>query len=277
MRRSGSPRRSSDSIPRRASRWRDIAVIFRKNKDMALIRDALQALDVPVEVGSLGGLLDLPDVADLHAWLRTIERPGDSIALARLLLGPAYRLGLRDIAALSRWIKPQSLPARRRSGPGLAAGRGDRPTRGNRGLQRRGPRPAAVVPHASIAASSSLLRAPHWWTCAAISSTRPGCGTRSRLAEPGPALTARVNLYRFLDLAEEWSPLRGRPTLPGLPCLSRPHRQREISHRARHCQRGNRGRRRAADHPPRQRAGMGDGVSSRSHRRGIPGQGRRDG
>ena len=87
--------------------WRDIAVVFRKNKDMALVRDALQALGVPVEVGSLGGLLDLPDVADLHAWLRTIERPGDSIAPARILLGPRYRLGLADIAPLTTWIKPQ--------------------------------------------------------------------------------------------------------------------------------------------------------------------------
>ncbi len=85
--------------------WRDIAVIFRKNKDMALVRDALQAMEVPVEVGSLGGLLDLPDVADLHAWLRTIERPGDSVALARLLLGPGYRLGLGDIAALTGWVR----------------------------------------------------------------------------------------------------------------------------------------------------------------------------
>ena len=86
--------------------WRDIAVVFRRNKDMALVRDALQAQGVPVEVGSLGGLLDLPDVADLHAWLRTIERPGDSIALARILLGPRYRLGLADIAPLTSWIKP---------------------------------------------------------------------------------------------------------------------------------------------------------------------------
>ncbi len=32
--------------------------------------------------------------------------------------------------------------------------------------------------------------------------------------EPSGRLSARLNLYRFLDLAEEWSPLGGRPSLP---------------------------------------------------------------
>ncbi|MDX2343518.1 MAG: ATP-dependent DNA helicase, partial [Acidimicrobiia bacterium] len=192
--------------------WRDVAVIFRKNRDMALIRDALQALDVPVEVGSLGGLLDLPDVADLHAWLRTIERPGDSIALARLLLGPSYRLGMRDIAALSRWIKPNR------------AQLGDDPdvgwplveaidqleeiddiapeTRARlmafRTLYRR---------FLELAQGTSLVD-----LCRHILDAT-GMWSEVEARSPGPALTARVNLYRFLDLAEEWSPLRGRPTL----------------------------------------------------------------
>ena len=192
--------------------WRDVAVIFRKNRDMALIRDALQALDVPVEVGSLGGLLDLPDVADLHAWLRTIERPGDSIALARLLLGPSYRLGMRDIAALSRWIKPNR------------AQLGDDPDLGwplveaidqleeiddiapetrarlmaFRTLYRR---------FLELAQGTSLVD-----LCRHILDAT-GMWSEVEARSPGPALTARVNLYRFLDLAEEWSPLRGRPTL----------------------------------------------------------------
>lgn len=193
-------------------KWRDVAVIFRKNGDMALVRDALQALDIPVEVGSLGGLLELPDVADLHAWLRTIERPGDSIALARLLLGPTYRLGLRDIATLSNWIKPQR------------ALLGDDPDLGwplveaidqleeiddlspvarqrlvaFRKLYRR---------FLELAQGSSLVD-----LCRHILD-ETGMWNEVEAREPGAALTARVNLYRFLDLAEEWSPLRGRPTL----------------------------------------------------------------
>jgi DNA helicase-2/ATP-dependent DNA helicase PcrA len=192
--------------------WRDIAVVFRKNKDMALIRDALQAAEIPVEVGSLGGLLDLPDVADLHAWLRTIEQPGDSIALGRLLLGPSYRLGLRDIAALSAWIKPN----RERLGDDPehgwplveaidqleAIGGLDTEPRSRllsfRKLYRR---------FLELAQSTSLVD-----LCRYILD-ETGMWNEVEAREPGPALTARVNLYRFLDLAEEWSPLRGRPTL----------------------------------------------------------------
>ncbi|MCP4308007.1 MAG: ATP-dependent helicase [bacterium] len=192
--------------------WRDIAVVFRKNKDMALIRDALQALDVPVEVGSLGGLLELPDVADLHAWLRTIERPGDSVALARLLLGPSYRLGLRDIAALSRWIKPNR------------AQLGDDPDLGwplveaiDQLEEIDDISPEARTRLASfrrlyrrfleLAQGTSLVD-----LCRHILD-ETGMWNEVEAQAPGPALTARVNLYRFLDLAEEWSPLRGRPTL----------------------------------------------------------------
>ena len=192
--------------------WRDMAVIFRKNGDMALVRDALQAMDVPVEVGSLGGLLELPDVADLHAWLRTIERPGDSIALARLLLGPTYRLGLSDIAALSNWIKPQR------------ALLGDDPDSGwplveaiDQLEEIDGIRPAArnrlqafrrhYRRFLELAQGSSLVD-----LCRRILD-ETGIWNEVEARDAGAALTARVNLYRFLDLAEEWSPLRGRPTL----------------------------------------------------------------
>lgn len=192
--------------------WRDMAVIFRKNKDMALIRDALQALGVPVEVGSLGGLLELPDVADLHAWLRTVERPGDSIALARLLLGPRYRLGFSDLAALSSWIKPHRTQL------------GDDPDTG-------WPLVEAIdqleeVEGLTDDARSRLLSFRSFYRrflelaqgtslvdlCRHILD-ETGMWNEVEARDSGPALTARVNLYRFLDLAEEWSPLRGRPTL----------------------------------------------------------------
>lgn len=192
--------------------WKDIAVIFRKNGDMALVRDALQALEVPVEVGSLGGLLDLPEVADLHAWLRTIERPGDSIALARILLGPAYRLGLSDIAPLTGWIKPKR--ALLGEDPDLGwplveavdrleeiDGLGPEARRrllSFRRLYRR---------FLELAQGASLVD-----LCRHILD-ETGVWNEVEARDPASALTARVNLFRFLDLAEQWSPLRGRPTL----------------------------------------------------------------
>ena len=192
--------------------WRDVAVIFRKNGDMALIRDALQALDVPVEVGSLGGLLDLPDVADLHAWLRTIDRPGDSIALARLLLGSGYRLGLRDIAMLSKWIRPKR--ALLGDDPDLGWPLVEaidqlediedlRPEARSRLLSFR----RLYRRFLELAQGASLVD-----LCRHIID-ETGMWNEVEAREAGASLTARVNLYRFLDLAEEWSPLRGRPTL----------------------------------------------------------------
>jgi DNA helicase-2/ATP-dependent DNA helicase PcrA len=192
--------------------WRDIAVIFRKNHDMGLVRDALQALDVPVEVASLGGLLDLPEVADLYAWLRTVDRPGDSVALARLLLGPAYRLGLQDLAKLSNWIRPNrtllgddpdlgwplvEAVDQLEEVRGLGAQARSR-LRSFRTLYRR---------FLELAQGASLVD-----LCRHILD-ETGIWNEVEAKEPGSALTARVNLFRFLDLAEEWSPLRGRPTL----------------------------------------------------------------
>ena len=44
---------------------------------------------IPVEVVGLGGLLTVPEVADIVATLRVLHDPGASDALARLLTGPA--------------------------------------------------------------------------------------------------------------------------------------------------------------------------------------------
>ena len=73
--------------------------------DQRQIRDALERQDVPVEVAALGGLLEVPEVADLHAWLRILGRPDDAPALMRILLGSRYRLGLGDLAPLARWVQ----------------------------------------------------------------------------------------------------------------------------------------------------------------------------
>ncbi|MGV0803649.1 hypothetical protein ABQF26_42100, partial [Mycolicibacterium elephantis] len=64
--------------------------------------DALSARGVPVEVVGLAGLLDVPEVADLVAMLRLLAEPTAGSAAMRVLTGPRWRLGGRDIAALWR-------------------------------------------------------------------------------------------------------------------------------------------------------------------------------
>ncbi|MFP5224011.1 MAG: ATP-dependent DNA helicase [Actinomycetota bacterium] len=79
-----------------------IAILGRKRRVVGPIQEALLQRDIPVEVVELGGLLDTPEVVDVLAYLRAIENPGDNIAFARILSGPRWRIGYRDMALLAR-------------------------------------------------------------------------------------------------------------------------------------------------------------------------------
>lgn len=80
----------------------DVAVLVRRRSQMPLLRAALNEAGLPVEVIGLGGLLDVPEVADVVAALRAVGDPAPGPALARLLTGPRWRLGPADLAALGR-------------------------------------------------------------------------------------------------------------------------------------------------------------------------------
>ncbi|MFJ3163645.1 ATP-dependent DNA helicase [Streptomyces kanasensis] len=80
----------------------EIAVLCRTATDFPEIQAALVARDVPVEVVGLSGLLHLPEVADLVAVCEVLQDPGANAALVRLLTGPRWRIGARDLALLGR-------------------------------------------------------------------------------------------------------------------------------------------------------------------------------
>ncbi|WP_189708234.1 UvrD-helicase domain-containing protein [Streptomyces phaeofaciens] len=80
----------------------EIAVLCRTATDFAEIQGALVARDVPVEVVGLSGLLHLPEVADLVAVCEVLQDPGANASLVRLLTGPRWRIGPRDLALLGR-------------------------------------------------------------------------------------------------------------------------------------------------------------------------------
>ena len=103
----GQPGGAPDGQPwpeRRASGVRpsDIAVLCRKRSQFVPLRRALEARGIPVEVVGLGGLLAVPEVQDVVATLRVLHDAGASDALARLLTGPRWRIGPRDLVALGR-------------------------------------------------------------------------------------------------------------------------------------------------------------------------------
>lgn len=78
------------------------AVLVRRNADAGPMAEALTARGVPVEVVGLAGLLSIPEVADLVAMLRLVADPMAGAAAIRVLTGPRWRLGARDLVALWR-------------------------------------------------------------------------------------------------------------------------------------------------------------------------------
>ncbi len=79
-----------------------IAVLCRTAGQFGDIHAALVERDVPVEVVGLSGLLHLPEVADLVATCEVLHDPTANAALVRLLTGPRWRIGPRDLALLGR-------------------------------------------------------------------------------------------------------------------------------------------------------------------------------
>jgi DNA helicase-2/ATP-dependent DNA helicase PcrA len=88
------------------------AVLVRRNADAAPIADALRARGIPVEVVGLAGLLSIPEVADVVAMLRLVTDPTAGAAAMRVLTGPRWRLGGRDVAAL--WQRALALAGQQR-------------------------------------------------------------------------------------------------------------------------------------------------------------------
>jgi DNA helicase II / ATP-dependent DNA helicase PcrA len=80
----------------------EIAVLCRSAGDFAEIQGALVARELPVEVVGLSGLLHLPEVADLVAMCEVLQDPTANASLVRLLTGPRWRIGPRDLALLGR-------------------------------------------------------------------------------------------------------------------------------------------------------------------------------
>ncbi|MCW2934546.1 MAG: ATP-dependent helicase, partial [Actinomycetia bacterium] len=80
----------------------DIAVLCRKRSQFEALRRALAARGIPCEVVGLGGLLGVPEVQDVVATLRVMHDASASDALARILTGPRWRIGPRDLVALGR-------------------------------------------------------------------------------------------------------------------------------------------------------------------------------
>ena len=84
---------------------RSAAVLCRVRSLFPLLEAALRGRDLPVEVVGLGGLLHVPEVADLRAALEVVHDASRGDSLMRLLTGAAHRIGPRDLEALGAWAR----------------------------------------------------------------------------------------------------------------------------------------------------------------------------
>jgi DNA helicase-2/ATP-dependent DNA helicase PcrA len=79
---------------------RTLAVLVRKRSGIALIAQAIRDAGLPVEVVDLGGLLTLPEIADIRAVLHVLADSNAGGSLGRLLTGARWRIGPADLVAL---------------------------------------------------------------------------------------------------------------------------------------------------------------------------------
>lgn len=192
--------------------WSEFAVIFRKNAQIPVIRTALAIDGIPTQVVSVGGLLHVPEVADLWAWLRILDDPSDGPAFLRVILGAHFGLGLGDLVPLASWVREQD----------LAAGHDDPEIPGFSLLEAAFAVPSLERPAASAALDrfrvhyTRLVEDAQGVTLAELCRrilAALGVWIEIDAMEPAAARSARLNIYRFLELTESWSPLEGRPSL----------------------------------------------------------------
>jgi len=193
--------------------WSEIAIIFRKNAQIPLVRSVLSAAGIPVQVVSLGGLLHVPEVTDLWAWLRILSDPSDSPAFLRIMLGPHFQLGLGDLVPLADWVRSRDIDTPAVDDPEIP---------GFSLLEA-----ALEVEELARAAATDALQRFQLLYGRLVEDAQgvtlvelcrrilAGLGVWIEVdaLDGAAARSARLNLYRFLDLAESWSPLEGRPSL----------------------------------------------------------------
>ena len=81
------------------------AVLVRARSQIDAIQSAFLDKNIPTDVVGVGGLVHIPEVADIIALLRTLTMPDSGTALMRLLTGPYLSLGARDLMALGAFTR----------------------------------------------------------------------------------------------------------------------------------------------------------------------------
>jgi DNA helicase II / ATP-dependent DNA helicase PcrA len=206
--------------------WRDIAILVRRRSSIVPFYEELKARDVPVEVVGLTGLLRTPEVVEIVAWLRVLEgRPSANRWLARILLGPRWRIHYRDLALLAGWEARQNQELRiRLAGGDVAAARELAP--GEVGvsltealdhvdaIEGLGPeaRQRLTTFRARLEVLQRATSGPLLETVQEVI-TRSGVADALDASRSRSAPSARQNLSNFLDYVAAFAPVEGEATL----------------------------------------------------------------
>jgi DNA helicase-2/ATP-dependent DNA helicase PcrA len=78
------------------------AILFRARKTQPAFIEALRRHGIPFHVLGIGGLMAEPEIADLVSALTVLNDPTAGSELVRLLAGSRWRIGPKDLRALSR-------------------------------------------------------------------------------------------------------------------------------------------------------------------------------
>lgn len=97
----------------------EIALLFRKGKGIAWALKFLNEAGIPAQVRTKMDLLEVPEIVELIAMLRVIAEPAANSAWVRLLTGPRWRIGNRDLAIIGKHASRLAFDARVQGDRGL--------------------------------------------------------------------------------------------------------------------------------------------------------------
>lgn len=100
------------ALHRDGEAWAEVAVLCRTSRLFIPLQQAFAERGIPAEFVGLAGLLRLPEVVEVLAYARAVVDPFAGVALARILLGPRYRVGFKDLARVAAWAKERNYAGR---------------------------------------------------------------------------------------------------------------------------------------------------------------------
>jgi DNA helicase-2/ATP-dependent DNA helicase PcrA len=97
----------------------EVALLLRKGKGIAWALKFLNEAGIPAQVRTKMDLLEVPEIVELISILRVIAEPAANSAWVRILTGPRWRIGNRDLAIIGKHASRMAYDARVQGDRGL--------------------------------------------------------------------------------------------------------------------------------------------------------------